>query len=325
MTFTSFQKYSEALRPTLGKAFRDQLLSILNDISLEDSSRFIGILDTGKRIRGCLSCMIGAASGGTLEAALPRATAVELIHAATLIHDDYVDQDIVRRMKPAAWSLEGARRAVLIGDVIFASAIRSMTDLGLQDGAAISHAIAETSRGALQEPLTLLALARDIASGKYDAKSYDKIIRLKTAILFGTACLLGAVSAGADDVIRNASCEYGLRIGEAYQIADDVKEMKQILSARCMRPEQLASLVPALLRFTEEGAFDLLRLLKINHWDDKDFPLELLDSAAERMENEVERRLDSAESNIAGKFADNGYDDLVRRAPRDIIGIFNES
>ena len=151
--FASFQDYWGARKPALDDAFQRQLRSLLEPIPLKETAALQDALETGKKIRGCLTCLISDALGGIFEEAIPRAIAIELIQAATLVHDDFVDQDTTRRNKPAAWTLEGARRAVLIGDVLFATAIKMMNDLGREDGRVVSQAIAQVARGALHEPL----------------------------------------------------------------------------------------------------------------------------------------------------------------------------
>jgi hypothetical protein len=269
--------------------------------------------------------MINDALGGDPESAIPRAVAVELIQAATLIHDDFVDQDAFRRNRPAVWTLEGARRAVLIGDVIFASAIKAMNDLSREDGVAVSHAIAQVSKGALFEPLDPQVLAGEIEAGRAGSQTYEKIIRLKTGILFGTACRLGSIAAGADDNLRERSYRYGLRMGEAYQIADDLKEVKQHLLTRFIHPRQMVALAPGLLYFAGKMRSHVLTLLKGGSTALDDPALELFSAAAGLMEDEIERRLQSAVCEIGEHFPDNGYSELLRRAPWDIIRMFNES
>jgi hypothetical protein len=240
-----------------------------------------------------------------------------------LIHDDFVDQDTVRRGRPATWTIEGPRRAVLIGDVIFASAIKMMSDLGREDGATVSDAIAQVSRGALHEPLDPLALAGEIESGRVNGQLYQKVIRLKTGILFGAACRLGAIAAGADDKLKDASFRYGLRIGEIYQIADDVQEVRAHCSSRTVHPQQMVALAPALLHFVSEMHPYIPDLLKGKTTDLKHPALELFNTAAEIMEHEIEHRLQSVVSEIEEHFPENGYSRLLRAAPGDIIRMFN--
>jgi geranylgeranyl pyrophosphate synthase len=323
--FTNFQNYLGARKPRLDDAFQKQLSSLLGSIPLKETAALLGTLEAGKKIRGCLACLISDALGGVLEEALPRAIAIELIQAATLIHDDFVDQDTTRRNKPAAWTLEGARRAVLIGDVIFATAIKMMNDLGREDGLAVSQAIAQVSRGALHEPLDPLMLAAEIESNRMNDKLYERIIHLKTGILFGTACQLGALAAKADGRLAEMFFRYGLRIGEAYQIADDLKEVEQHLGGRSIHPGQMAALAPALLYFVAD-----LRPLVLGHLKGKGPQLdaaaaEFFQVAAKLMKKEIERRLQAAVSEIAGSLPENGYSEVVRQAPWDLIRMFNES
>ena len=98
----------------------------------------------------------------------------------------------------------------MIGDVLFATAIQMMSDLSREDGLTISRAMAQVSLGALREPLDPLNLSREMAADRDGGRLYEKIIRLKTGILFGAACHLGAISAGADrgSVKRPFSSEY---------------------------------------------------------------------------------------------------------------------
>ena len=110
-----------------------------------------GILAEGKRLRGSLTCLVAEALGGTLEQALPAALAVEVIQAASLVHDDFVDGDTLRRGRPAAWTLLSARRAVLLADLMFATAIEKMTQAGGREGETLAHAIAAMAQGAFQE------------------------------------------------------------------------------------------------------------------------------------------------------------------------------
>ena len=321
----SFQDYLGMLKQRLDDAFRNELSALLGNIPMENTASLMAILQAGKKIRGCLSCMMSEALGGMLESAIPRAVAVELIQAATLIHDDFVDQDTLRGNRPAAWTLEGARRAVLIGDVIFATAIKMMNDLGWEDGLAVSHAIAQISKGALHEPLDPLEVIREIKSEEMDGQLYDRIIHLKTGILFGTACRLGAVAANADVTKRESAYRYGLRIGEAYQIADDRKEVNQHLSTRSIRPNQMAPLVPAFLYFANGMGPHILKILEGETPDIEDPVWEFFGRTVKLMDQAIEGRLKSAVSEIQEDFATGQFRGLVRTAPWDLIRLFNQS
>lgn len=319
-----FQDYLETIKPGLDVAFKTELSNLLSNIAMRDTASLMSAIEGGKKIRGCLSLVVSDALGGDFEAAIPRAIAVELIQAATLIHDDFVDQDAIRRNRPAVWTVEGARRAVLIGDVIFATAIKMMNDLSREDGLAVSDAIAQVSKGALHEPFNPLDLVREIESNRAIGQFYENIIHLKTGILFGTACQLGAIAAKANDEVRKISYRYGLRIGEAYQIADDVKEVKEHLLRQSIHPEQMAMLSPALLCFVGEMRSLIPIFLKGERTDLAGPVSGFFRAAAELMEAEIEHRLQAAIGEIEENFPRTGCRELLRQVPRDILNMFNE-
>ncbi len=323
--FHTFQDYLDARKPALDEAFRKQISVLLGEVTMRNAASFMETLAAGKKIRGCLSCLVTETLGGTFAEAISRALAVELIQSATLIHDDFVDQDTLRRNLPAAWTLEGARKAVLIGDVIFATAIKMMSDLSREDGLVVSEAIAQVSRGALHEPLDPLMLAREIESGGWSDHLYEKIICLKTGILFGAATHLGAIAAGAGRKLQEAAFRYGLRVGEAYQIADDLKEVQQHLHRRSIHPQHLVSLAPTFLHFVKELRPSILDLLRGNGLHADEALWGFFSLAVKRMTEEIERRLQSARSEIEQDFPRNEYGELARQAPWDLIRMFNES
>ena len=325
MMFPRFHDYLTSIRPSLEQAFSRELRALLKGISLKEPVSLMETLRAGKMIRGSLSCMISHALGGTLDSVLPRAVAVELIQSATLLHDDFVDQDSFRRHRPATWTLEGARRAVLIGDVMFASAIKMMSDLSREDGAAVSHAIAQVSRGALHEPVEPSMLIREIESERFKADGYPEIIRLKTGILFGTACSLGTIAAEGSAELKEASYGYGVRVGEAYQIADDLLDVNRCLLNRSIRIEEMVSLAPMFLHFVPETCPYLLEALKSRRLELTEAGLKYFREAGARMEREIERRLELASSEIDQHFTDNAYVELMRKAPRDLVNMLNES
>jgi len=309
----------------LDEAFRRQISLLLENIPLKQAAALMATLEAGKKIRGCLACLISDALGGELDAAIPRAIAIELIQAATLIHDDFVDQDTIRGNRPAAWTLEGARRAVLIGDIIFATAIKMMTDLSREDGRAVSQAIAQVSKGALHEPWDPLMLAEEIESNRLKDQLYNQIIQLKTGILFGTACHLGALAAKSDGNLVKISFRYGLRIGEAYQIADDLKEVEHHLKNLSIDSEQMVALAPILLYFVPDLRPNVLTRLRGGSPDLEASEAESFLVAVKLMKNQIEQRLQAAVSEIIGNFPENEHRAAVLRASWDLIQMFNES
>jgi geranylgeranyl pyrophosphate synthase len=321
----TFDEYREMVSPYLEEAFNRVLCDSLGSITMRQADTLLSALQAGKKIRGVLTCMICESLGGALESAIPRATAVELIHAATLIHDDFVDQDRTRRNLPAVWTIEGARRAVLIGDVIFATAIETMSLIGRDDGLVVAKTIAEISKGALHEPLDHRLLAQEIESGRTIGGLYEDIIRLKTGILFGTACRLGAIAAQADSVMQEACYKFGLRIGEAYQIADDLQDVKKYLAGEPVRPEQMALLTPALLHFMKDVHPVILGLLNGEKTIIENQSRQPFIASATLMEMEIEGRLKAAVSEIDEAFLRKGFSEMLRATPLQIITMFNRA
>ncbi len=323
--FTSFQDYAKNLKPLLDAAFTRHLDRLLGNGSRSESDGDTELLDGGKKIRGSLLCLVASALGGALEDALPRAVAVELIQAATLIHDDFVDQHRSRRNKDAVWTIEGGRRAVLLGDIVFASAIHMMSEMGRDDGLIVSRAIAEVSRGAYKEPLNPSWLLEAMEGNRIDAELYPKIIFLKTGVLFGAACELGAVAAGADDRTRQLWRQYGLKIGEAYQMADDLHDVRQCLLNHSVKGSEIAALAPALLYFSGESSACIINALRQVRTDLSGEILTHFQTTAELMKAEKERHLQSAVDGIAGGRIDTDFYRLALKTPWDIISMFDEA
>jgi geranylgeranyl pyrophosphate synthase len=187
----------------------------------------------GKRLRGTLACLVAEALGARHERALPAALAVEIIQAASLVHDDFVDGDALRRGRPAAWTRLTPRRAVLLADVMFATAIERMARAGARECAVTAATIATMAQGAFREGH---ACAEKMA--------YKRITYLKTGSLFAAAAQLGAFAAGAFDTEAQAARDFGMHAGEAYQIADDLADLRR---------GDTSALAPALAYFAGEA------------------------------------------------------------------------
>jgi geranylgeranyl pyrophosphate synthase len=319
----SFQDYVKRVKPRLDDAFSRCLSGLLDDFTTAEAGPLWANLNGGKKSRGCLLCLVGEGLGWSLESALQRAVAVELIHIASLIHDDFVDQDRMRRNIPAAWTLEGARRAVLLGDVIFATSIQMMNQMGRAEGLVASESIAQLAGGALHEPLDPSVLLNAIESPTLNYGLYDKIIKLKTGVLFGAACRLGAISAGASQEVQDKCYRYGMAIGEAYQIADDLKEVKDHLAAGTVQSHQMVALAPPLLYFDKGLRPHIIAILKEAPLRLNDAVLKRLSAAAERMQQAIEQRLSKAVAEIKSPADASRYRELILSAPRELIRMFN--
>ena len=171
----------------------------------------------GKRMRPRLvqlTAGIGPRSEPLRAAAL--AAAVELLHNATLIHDDYVDESTHRRGQPTVAAKEGPERAVAVGDYYFAKATRLIAEIGNRD---VTSTIAEALEAICASQIDDVAL-RGAFPGNHD--SYLRVVRGKTAALFAAACASGALLSEAGAEVVNALRRYGDLVGVAFQMADDM-------------------------------------------------------------------------------------------------------
>lgn len=218
MALNGFAAYRGRLKPRIDAELRLRLGEWFPGLPDVHRQALHEILADGKRIRGVLTCLVAEALGARLEQALPASLAVEMIQAASLVHDDFVDGDTLRRGRPAAWTKLSPRRAVLLADLVFATAIEKMARAGRHEGETVAHAIATMAQGALQEALGAGERQRP------GRDAYRRVIHLKTGSLFAAAARLGALAAGADETMLDAAMEYGARTGALYQIADDLAD-----------------------------------------------------------------------------------------------------
>jgi octaprenyl-diphosphate synthase len=170
---------------------------------------------SGKRLRPALALLSGAATGTICPSHVDLAVIVELIHLATLVHDDIMDCADVRREQPTVNAKWGNTLAVLLGDCLFAHALKLATAFPNSE---ITRRISQA--------------ATDVCSGeiiqtqrRYDLNlkitEYFQFIEMKTAALFAVAAELGAFISEASPEVITAMKAYGLRLGTAYQIYDD--------------------------------------------------------------------------------------------------------
>jgi octaprenyl-diphosphate synthase len=174
---------------------------------------------SGKRIRPALVLLTGGATGGAHEGHQRLSVVLELVHIASLVHDDIMDGAELRRAVPTAAAKWGSSLSVLLGDVLFAHAL----DLACQfEEQSVARAIAQS--------------ARDVCAGeilqtqrRYDLNltipDYLRVIEMKTAALFATATQLAAQLNGESQATQDALHRYGMRLGTAYQIYDDCLDL----------------------------------------------------------------------------------------------------
>jgi octaprenyl-diphosphate synthase len=144
------------------------------------------------------------------------AAAVEILHNATLVHDDYVDESTHRRGRPTVAAAEGAERAIAVGDYYFAKATRLIAETGNKD---VTQSIAMALEAICEAQIDDVAL-RGAFPGDHDM--YLRVVKGKTAALFAAACAAGAELSDAGSDVIEALRRYGELLGVAFQMADDM-------------------------------------------------------------------------------------------------------
>lgn len=170
----------------------------------------------GKRLRPMLVVLAGQACGPTTPGHHQLAAIIEFIHTSTLLHDDVVDESDLRRGRSTANALWGNAPSVLVGDFLYSRSFQLMVELDRMD---VMRLLADTTnRIAEGEVLQLL----HVHNPDTDEAAYLRVIERKTAVLFAAGTQLGAMASGADTGTQRKLYDYGMALGYAFQIADDV-------------------------------------------------------------------------------------------------------
>ncbi len=170
----------------------------------------------GKRLRPALVLLASGACGYRGGQHITLAAIIEFIHTATLLHDDVVDASELRRGHETANAVWGNEASVLVGDFLYSRAFEMMVEVGsMQIMDILSHATNTIAEG---EVLQLL----NCHDADTTEARYMQVIQSKTAKLFESASQLGAVLAGKDKTVEQAMARYGMHLGTAFQLIDDV-------------------------------------------------------------------------------------------------------
>lgn len=191
---------------------------LASDIGLLNKTNGKLLFNKGKQIRPVLTILVAKACGEINADSLHYAAAAELLHNATLLHDDVADNSPSRRGSPTVMALLGGRASVLLGDYWLVKAMDQIF--------AATTSSTEVTRG-FSRTLSLLAEGEILQLEKADSgdtteEEYYRIIFSKTASLFMTAAEAAALSVGASEELLEAAKEYGRAVGLAFQIKDDI-------------------------------------------------------------------------------------------------------
>ena len=214
----------KSVREYLGddwKAVKEKIeTSLMSDIALLNSTNSTILSNSGKQLRPLLALLIARACSGhqISEATVRYAAASELLHNATLLHDDVADNSEQRRGMPTIMSLMGPSVSVLVGDYWLVKAMELI--LGSSEGDHLVIKIFSKTLSDLAEG-EMLQLQK-AQSGDTCEDDYLRIIYSKTASLFEAACVSAAISVNASQEYRKTAKDYAVALGIAFQIKDDI-------------------------------------------------------------------------------------------------------
>ena len=184
-------------------------------VLINQISRYI-VESGGKRLRPALVSIVGNHFAAPREKSRELAAVIEFIHTATLLHDDVVDESALRRGRNTANAEFGNAAAVLVGDFLYSRAFQMMVEVGSMR---VMEVLAEATNVIAEgEVLQLL----NVHDPDTDEEKYLRVVRYKTAKLFEAACRVGAILGDSTREDELALAEYGMRLGTAFQLIDDV-------------------------------------------------------------------------------------------------------
>jgi octaprenyl-diphosphate synthase len=169
----------------------------------------------GKRFRPLLHLICSQLCGYTGKHRFPLAAAIEFIHTASLLHDDVVDEAVIRRGKTSANNVWGNAASVLVGDFLYSKAFKLLSEIG---DIRIVQLMSRMTNIMSEGEVFQLMKCGDVSLTEAE---YTGIVEKKTAVLISAACESGAVLGGASGAKAHALEQYGYKIGMAFQITDD--------------------------------------------------------------------------------------------------------
>ena len=197
----------------LDSVIRDRLYSDV--VLIRQVAEYI-IGSGGKRLRPAMVLFTAGAAGYTGSYHREMAAVVEFIHTATLLHDDVVDESELRRGNKTANAMFGNAASVLVGDFLYSRAFQMMVGA---DNMKIMRVLADATNVIAEgEVLQLL----NCHNADVEVDDYLRVIRYKTAKLFEAAARLGGILGGVDDALESRMAAFGMHIGTAFQLVDDV-------------------------------------------------------------------------------------------------------
>ena len=195
--------------------------ALMSDIELLNSTNESILSHSGKQMRPMLGLLMAGAcsSEGITDSTISYAAASELLHNATLLHDDVADGSMKRRGVPTIMSLMGPSVSVLVGDYWLVKAMDLIMDADEGNGSGVMRIFSKTLKDLAAGEMLQLQKAQN---GDTDEQDYLRIIYSKTASLFEATCVSAAISVGASKDYVEAARAYAVALGIAFQIQDDI-------------------------------------------------------------------------------------------------------
>jgi geranylgeranyl diphosphate synthase type I len=173
----------------------------------------------GKRLRPIICFLAAEAVGGSREKALTTAAAIELLHNASLVHDDIIDENLIRRKNPSNPAMYGEKKAIVIGDLLFGLSCEMLARSGVPEVVSlVSKAVCDIAMGQYLE--FALRHLQDASE-----QSYMEVAELKTAATFRASAEAGAMLGGGSEAEIECLRDYGNNLGIAFQIQDDILDI----------------------------------------------------------------------------------------------------
>lgn len=249
----------------------------------------------GKRLRPILTLLTSKICGYENEQKhIFLAAAVELIHAATLLHDDVIDESNTRRGRPSANFEWGNKASILVGDFLFSQAFKLMVKSSSMKALdCLSKASAIIAEGEVMQ------LANLYETKLFPVKEYEQIAEAKTAALFSASCQVGAIIANANQVTEKACKEFGKCLGLIFQISDDMLDYfadKEVSGKNI--GDDLASgniTIPVILSYNKATLEDKKEIEDIFFQPDRESKLDQLKGILEKykVRDEIKEYIDS--------------------------------
>lgn len=228
----AYQKYLEETRKEMDSEI-SSLMSRIADLRLNEKIAYV-LQTRGKLLRPTMVLLSGQSVGAYKESLKKLALAIELLHEATLVHDDILDGDSFRRNAVAVHAKWGVRDAILVGDALASLSVNVAAEYGKEISEIVSHACLLLCDGEYMD----VSMAR---AGLSERDYLEKIMK-KSASLFRTAARCGAVVGGGSSLESDALTEFGENFGIAYQIRDDLSDITSLREGVALSPNDFQTL-----------------------------------------------------------------------------------